>query len=355
MTYIQQNTGNLQNFCPMTAPQLHREFIRLGSMRLKLKNKMLAILPEIYESGIWKKYAGTIEEYAGKFGEIAGTTVKKRLRLEENLSNKPCLKAAIETVGVHKVAMVAKITTPEMDEVMADKLCHMSKMAVQTLSKELRDGRQLSFGDAGNGECGGVETLCKAIALTKKIELDEQSTFLFLKLKEKLGKHLSDKEFLKLIIEDREKQEFTRKASKIEKSIVSQGAEKSVIGETFVVTQSRYIPATRKRQVLATTNGKCTYPNCNSPYAVLHHVDRYSESKNHDSIIPLCKVHHEFAHNNLIKNEVGSAGEWKLAVRQETTTKISQADILYRKYRKESIISAEIIARTDEVKVYDGG
>lgn len=344
MNYIQQNTGNLQNFCPMTAPQLHREFIRLGSMRLKLKNKMLAILPEIYESGIWKKYAGTIEEYAGKFGEIAGTTVKKRLRLEGNLSNKPCLKAAIETVGVHKVAMVAKITTPEMDEVMADKLCHMSKMAVKTLSKELRDGRQLSFGDAGNGECGGVEPLCKAIALMKKIELDEQSTFLFMKLKKKLGKHLSNKEFLKLIIEDREKQEFTREASKIEKSITGETFEVSQVVSSEAehvietsLTQSRYIPASRKRQAIATTNGKCTYPNCNSPYAVLHHVDRYSESKNHDSIIPLCKVHHEFVHNNLIKNEVGSASEWKLAVRQETTTEISQADILYRAYREEGM------------------
>lgn len=64
--------------------QLHYEFVRLGGMRFKLKNRMIAILPEIYASAIWKKYAGSIIEYAGKYGDIAKTTVIKRLRLEEN-------------------------------------------------------------------------------------------------------------------------------------------------------------------------------------------------------------------------------------------------------------------------------
>lgn len=222
-----------------TPQSLHYEFVRLGSMRLKLKNKMLAILPEIYKSGIWKKYAGTIEGYAGKFGDIADTTARKRLRLEENLSNKPFLRAAIQTVGVHKVAMVAKITTPEMDQSMAEKLCNMSKMAVQSLSKEMRaratrggqigeeSERQLSIGFNADMEksqqpipvvsqkfvldnhfYADQSAHCKAVPLTKKIELDENSTFLFLKLKKKLCKNLSDKEFLKLIIEEREKQEF---------------------------------------------------------------------------------------------------------------------------------------------------
>jgi len=93
-----------------TAQKLHNEFIKLGGMRHKLKNRMLAILPEIYKSGIYKKYAGSIVEYAGKFGDIAGTTVIKRLRLEKNLKDKPCLKAVIEKIGVHKVALVAKIS-----------------------------------------------------------------------------------------------------------------------------------------------------------------------------------------------------------------------------------------------------
>jgi hypothetical protein len=305
-------------------------------MRFKLKNKMLAILPEIYESGIWKKYAGSIVEYAGKYGDISKTTVIKRLRLEENLKDKPCLKASIEKVGIHKVAMVAKITTPETDKAMAENLLNMSKIAVQSLSKELRSEKrggedvhtdaQLSFVD-------DEPSLCKAVALTKKMEMDEESTFLFLKLKAKLGKNMSDKEFLKSILEEREKQEFPD--------------QKSITGDTFKVAkviEPRYVRVQKKREVIAPKNGKCSYPNCNLPYAVLHHTDRYSESRNHDSIIPLCKVHHEFAHNNLIQNEKLSADRWELSVGQESGEKISlvvdpqrRADILYRKYRQKTL------------------
>lgn len=365
-------------------------------MRLRLKNKMLAILPEIYRSGIYRKYAGSIVEYAGKYGDIAKTTVIKRLRLEENLENLPFLKAAIEKVGVHKVAMVAKITTPETDRVMADRLQNMSKSAVQSLSRELRT-------DSTDGKP------CNAVPITKRIEMDEQSTFLFLKLKAKIGKNLSDKEFLKIVLEERIQREFpagrrkkdsTPTSGKVavfraadaefdQKSANEEGPAStvenaaceanaitgSVTGETpraaenpvgspntmpmIVVgdpavkpdaglsrpsifrqvskpasTSGRYIRIARKREILERTNGRCTYPNCNSPYAVIHHSSRYSESKNHDSAITLCKIHHEFAHNNLIQNELQSADRWKLSVAQHGDVKISRADILYRKYRR---------------------
>ncbi len=98
------------------AQQLHYEFVKFGRMRHSLKNKMLAMLPDIYKSGIWKKHAGSIVEYCGKYGDIARTTVVKRLRLEENLIDKPFLRAAIEHVVVHKVAMVAKVATAETDK-----------------------------------------------------------------------------------------------------------------------------------------------------------------------------------------------------------------------------------------------
>ncbi|MEK7085494.1 MAG: hypothetical protein AAB953_00575 [Patescibacteria group bacterium] len=323
-----------------TAQELHNEFVRLGGMRLKLKNKMLAILPQIYESGIWKKYAGSIVEYAGKYGDIAQTTTRKRLRLESNLDDLPCLKAAIEKVGVHKVAMVAKIATPETDQALAESILNMSKAAVQSLSKELRakhqaknvnDGQQLAFFDYDSTR-QNQEPLCKAVAINKKIELDEESTFLFMKLKAKLGKQLSDKEFLKLILEERAKQEFQNEATTKE---MKTSDYKSITGDTF--PETRYIHANKKREVIAKTNGKCTYPGCNLPCEILHHPDRYSESKSHDSVITLCKIHHEFAHNNLIQNETQLADQWRISVIKEPATKISQADILYKKYRREAL------------------
>jgi len=97
---------------------------------------MLLILPEIYASGIWQKYAETIEQYAGRFGGIGGKVVRKRLNLEKHVEDKPHLKAAIAKVGVHKVAMVASITNDENEKNMVSLLKTMSKNAVQEMAKE---------------------------------------------------------------------------------------------------------------------------------------------------------------------------------------------------------------------------
>ncbi|MDD3861923.1 MAG: hypothetical protein PHP74_03495 [Candidatus Gracilibacteria bacterium] len=354
----------------INAQKLHQEFIRLGGMRHKLKNRMLAILPEIYESGIWKKYAGSIVEYAGKYGDIAGTTVIKRLRLERNLEDKPCLKAAIEKVGVHKVAMVAKIATVETEKSFAEKISNMSRTAVQSLAKELRVKN--GFGTSETR----VPQACHSVAITKKIELDEESTFLFMKLKSKLGKYLSDQEFLKLMLKDRERQEFSkemaswptkntkatreRKASTGKQNIAEPQhplefcREQNITDDAFDrdikksaevrlgkdigargyegSAPSRHIPADKKRQAIAQTNGKCSYPNCNSPHEVLHHIDRFSASKSHNSIIPLCKIHHEFSHNNLIQNENQLLKKWQLSIVGPPANQIPPADILYQRY-----------------------
>ncbi|MFA5948572.1 MAG: hypothetical protein WC806_06450 [Candidatus Gracilibacteria bacterium] len=353
------------------AQKLHLEFIRLGALRHKLKNKMLMILPEIYNSGIYKKYAGSIVEYAGKFGDIAKTTVIKRLRLEKNLENKKCLKAAIEKVGVHKVAMVAKLATAETDKTFAEKVLNMSKEAVQSLSKELREKpkvdclnkEQMKFCEL---DC--EPQACHAIARTTKIELDEESTFIFIKLKAKLGKHLSDKEALKIMLKDRAEEEFSEKSkveinkAKSQKNVVT----KNIISETFdqkekmnnsetsateskkIESQankiiikkivSRYVPAQKRKNSLYQTNNHCAYPNCNLPPEIFHHTDRFASSQSHESIIPLCKIHHEFAHNNLIQNETMSAEKWQLSIQKPPASQISQADILYKKYRQKSSV-----------------
>src|SRR3989339_994630 len=227
------------------AQNLHLEFVRLGAMRHKLKNKMLIILPEIYKSGIYKKYAGSIFEYAGKYGDIAKTTVIKRLRLEKNLENKKYLRAAIEKVGVHKVAMVAKLATAETDKAFAEKVLNMSKEAVQSLSKELRekDG-------ADRGQMKICE--CHAVARTTKIELEEESTFHFMKLKAKLGKHLSDKEALKIMLKDRAEEEFSEKSKVKNNKAKSQKdtIQKSITSETFV---SRYVSVQDRKNSLSQT------------------------------------------------------------------------------------------------------
>lgn len=310
---------------------LHKKFVELGSKRHKLKNEMLAILPEIYKSGIYKKYATTIIEYAGKYGDIAKTTVIKRLRLEENLEGKPCLKAAIKEVGIHKIAMVAKLATPKNDYAFADKVKNMSKSAIQTLSKEIRQKAMISKSTDLLTEDQPVANpaICHAATITIKIELDPEMAFLFLKLKKKMGKNLSNKDTMKLILE--KMNEINEQKNK------AQG--ESVTGEIFgknkkhvsTVVVPRYIAVKIKKSAMNETDGRCSYPGCNKLPTIFHHRDRFCKSKNHSSITPLCGDHHEFMHNGLVSNEEKNCNSWQLKIENFPEQK---ADIFYRKYRR---------------------
>ena len=93
----------------------------------------------------------------------------------------------------------------------------------------------------------------------------------------------------------------------------------------------RYVSATLKKSSLQETSGRCSYPGCNRPPENFHHTDRFAISHSHQSIRPLCKIHHEFAHNGIILNEQQPTENWQF----ELTEKLdNQIDYLYRKYRK---------------------
>jgi len=279
--------------------QLHAEFIRLAGAKRNLENRLVQLLPEIYASGIWKKYAKDIEEYAGRFGGIGGSTVIKRLNLEKYVEDKPHLKEAIGKVGVHKVALLATIATPENEEALADKVLNMSKSAVVTLSKELRQG----VGQDGQP--------CRAVATTLSIDLDEEMTFLFLKFKKKF-KNLSNKEVMRKLLEE------VNEPAKPVKLIT--GDEKSI-----AKIKSRYITAAIRRQTIG--NGQCQYPNCNRPSDHLHHPERFAKVRNHKKLVALCTDHHEFMHNGLIENETQSNPTINIHKKPD------QIDLLYREYR----------------------
>ena len=181
---------------------LHREFVRLGREKYRLTNRLLLILPDIFASGIYKKYASDIYEYAGRFGGISGSAVDKRLRLEKHLENKPCLRAAIEKVGVNKVALMATLATPQADAMVADKVLNMNKSALQTLSKELRHKNDRVYSDNKNNRelCLNDIKPCQAAPQTITIELDSEMTFLFLKFKKKF-KNINNKEAMRKLLE----------------------------------------------------------------------------------------------------------------------------------------------------------
>jgi len=269
---------------------IHQQFISLGRERNKITYKLLVLLPQIYEQKIYKTHGyATIYEYAGKLAGLSHSVVEKALKLEEKLKNKPHLQKAIETQGIHKVAIIANIATPENEKMFADKVENMSKSALQQFSRELRGKIQTNW----------------------NIEMDTEMMTAFLKLKEKIGKKLSNKEALRRMLEM-----LSERSVKNEKPQPKAQNRQEIPGEK---EDGRYIPIAQKREVLAKTNGICSHENCCNPAQIFHHQIRFSQAKNHVSLIPLCKIHHEFAHNGI-------------------TEPLTQADELYRKYRQAMLI-----------------
>ena len=270
-------------------------------LRFQRSRNLLNMLPEIYESGIWKKYAGDIYKYAGRYGGIGRSSVEKRLKLEKHLENKPQLKAAIEKVGIHKVALMATIATPANEKMLADKALNMSKNALQTLSKELR----------GNDS---IEP-CQARPVKITIELDAEMTFLFLKFKKKF-KNLNNKEVMKKLLEQADEKHP-------KKSLATDPKPANFI----TGDEKRYVPAAKKRVVVG--DWKCQYPSCNKPYQQMHHTKRFSENKTHEGLVALCSDHHEFMHNGLIENEQAPRKYWHINPYKTP----EHTDQIYRKNR----------------------
>jgi hypothetical protein len=270
---------------------LHQQFLHLGRERNKITYKLLSLLPQIYKQKVYEMngYA-TIFEYAGKLAGLPHSVVEKALKLEEKLKDKPFLQKAIETQGVHKVALVANIATPENEKMFADKVENMSKPALQQFSREYRGKIQTTF----------------------QIELDTEMMEIFLKLKKEMkSENLSNKETLRRMLNMMAKNEKSQPQAKKMNKILGEKAH-----EQIKIT--RYIPIAQKREVLAQTNGLCSHPDCHNPAQIFHHQLRFSASKNHESIIPLCKIHHEFAHNGI-------------------TETMTESDEQYRKYRQAAL------------------
>ncbi len=348
---------------------LHKQFVELGRERNRLTYKLLALIPAIFQSGIYKKHTPTIYEYAGKFGGLSKEVVKKVLRNEKYLQNKPKLKEAVRKYGIHKVSMVATLATPETEEIWAERVEHMSKSALQVLVKEVREkeihesGKQKS---ANQSQTFFPETTAGATILQEsessakakqskrcmaaeekiKVELSGELMFEFLKFKKQFEKakkeKLSNTETMAEIFQalkremlhgqDHKNQKRKNQNLKTSPQQKAKKQQKVIPGDVFLKEEkpaNRYIPAKLKKTAITKTNQKCAYPNCNKPYSVIHHRERFAKSKNHSSIIPLCKEHHEFAHNSLIKNEQQQTKDWQL---QPENNHLNYTDFWYQRF-----------------------
>jgi len=90
---------------------------------------------------------------------------------------------------------------------------------------------------------------------------------------------------------------------------ISGGKIKSCACDKAAVEQtkpaSRHIPTAIKKFIIQKYHGRCGFPGCKKPFEVFHHVQRFALWKAHnpDTIVPLCKEHHNVAHGGWIGNE----------------------------------------------------
>ena len=253
---------------------LHKQFLKLAKEKNKITYQLLSILPKIYELGIYKKYTRTIQGYAMQFAQIPESTVNKVLKLDQKLVDKPLLKKAIAQVGIHKVAIVESITTSENEAIIVEKLQSMSKSSLEQLSKELRTSNNPKH---------------KSLTLDLSPEMQQLWNTALKRLN---LTDLSDTKALQIILETvlttNPKPEFTTKT----------------------------LSKKQKNKVFKKYSNKCAHPNCNKNAENIHHKDRYAKTKTHENLVPLCKVHHEFAHNNLIQNESLEPHFWQIQLSQ---------------------------------------
>lgn len=311
---------------------LHQQFTRLGRDRNQLTYKLLAILPEIFQREIYKQYGyQTIYEYAGKLAGLSRITIDKALKLEKKLENKPFLQKVISECGVHKVSLIAKLATPETDAAWADKVKNMSIASLRELSKEVHKIKKSETSPELFDKLN-IDFI-NAISIT----LDHESQFLFLKLKKEFCKkkrfHMSNKEALKQMLQYLAQHVFQKDIQRN-----THTPSKKITGDFSKNSTkiTRYIPIQIKRTILQKTDERCAYPGCNNPYENFHHRIPFSLSRNHDSIIPLCKKHHEFMHNDLVENELMDPSQWVLTLgyqkHQFLEKTLKKPDLLFRKY-----------------------
>ncbi len=369
---------------------LHREFVKLSFDIIKMKNRLISLLLEIFEKEIYKGHGcATIFEYGFKYAKLSRETVEKALRTLKHVEDKPFLKQAIAKCGIHKVALVATIAAPETDKVFAEHVANMSKPALFEFAKEVRqaqkEGLMRGNDDKDNGELFelGEANLqpCRAASTNLKIELGHEMQILFFQLKQKLQKEqkrdFSNKEALKLMLKklaEKEvvvnsgmsKNEVTKsELAKTETSILVQKgvpgngninvqsvARESRKGDVVLEAEnaknvgnienienrrvsekqkevSRYIPAKQKREILLKYQNHCAYPNCAKPAENIHHRSPFAQSQSHETIIPLCEIHHEFAHNGVIDGQISEPEEWRFSLNSQK----SRVDELYLAHR----------------------
>ncbi len=280
---------------------LHQEFSSLARQYKQMKNRVLLALPRIRDARIAEKLGfDDIFDYALKVAGLPYTTVARALRLDKRLDKLPSLKAKIQDVGLSKVELVARVATRESEEMWVNKLDHMSKRAIESCVREFKnDDRSIE-----------IARPCFAVNEVKKVKLTGEAQRLFNQLRVKMEK-CSESEALEDMLRKLLRYENAQiEGFKNKKRMNAKKDQKNEPGVKKRVT--RYVDVLTQRYILSRCAGLCEYTGCVQGFDNFHHKERFSSKKSHDSIVALCKTHHEIVHNGFIENEKDDIKDWRI-------------------------------------------
>ncbi|MBI4995135.1 hypothetical protein HZC21_05890 [Candidatus Peregrinibacteria bacterium] len=269
-----QNSTALEK---LSDKELFKKCQMYGAAARLWRQKFIGLLPEVNRRRLYeRKGFSSIFEFGAKLCGLSKEQVYLALNLKKRFGDKPVLKRMLENgeVSINKLTRIASIATPENEEELAEKIKILPKNALETW---IRDEKQNGspkplFGDKDLLE----QTLNFEIADDIKEQLNELNS-----------KGIDVNEFLREMLKQRRE-----KIAEEKEKLATESARARQ-------TVSRHIPQKIKKILKEEHGEKCSISTCQKPAEIIHHMQRFSLSQNHDPrfLAPLCKNHHVIAHS----------------------------------------------------------
>ncbi len=327
-----------------TVQKLHTQFRSYGRNTREWMRKCVLMLPAIERERVWeKKDFGSLAEYAARLSGMSKEMVYEGLRVLRAVEGMSDIMRVIEERGIGIVRPILTLLTMENQAFWAEKMRVMSKQTLALYRQEWErehEARSVMILDSAslhvrtldiNFRPGSEEIAYfpqgKAMEISDTIESSGEL------LPEKIFKITLRPEVIQQLEKLNGKdgdwnnlmEEFL--ALRVQKLEQEKPEEK--------VTESRHIPTSIQRFVIARSRGVCEVGTCAKKYEIWHHTQRFAAEQTHDPdrIIALCTQHERLVHLGLIEDEYIKPREWKIVDEPDKNDKKYLVDRLVQKYR----------------------
>ncbi|MBI4994325.1 hypothetical protein HZC21_01615 [Candidatus Peregrinibacteria bacterium] len=253
-----------------------------GRATLMWRQKFIGLLPEIYRRRLFeKKDFSSIFEFAAKLAGISEEQVGRVLNLEKRLQDKSELHNALVNgeISINKLRRIVPIATQENQKFLLEQIKILPQKAIETF---VRDEQYVGRAPISNEQSSMLQPP------SPEPELSDETKYKLYELQQK-GIDINE-----LILEA-----IRNRGQKIAEEKEKLATESARAGQTV----SRHIPEKIKKILKEEHGEKCSISTCQKPAKIIHHMQRFSLSQNHDPrfLAPLCKEHHVIAHSVDIK------------------------------------------------------